>query len=64
MALDKSVSSGKRFGSRYGRKVRHKFSKIEAEQITAIYLSPQDPDYFTAAGRPVALYRYELILDK
>lgn len=35
---------------------------IEAEQITAIYLSPQDPDYFTAAGRPVALYRYDLSL--
>ena len=38
--------------------------KIEAEQITAIYLSPQDPDYFTAVGRPVALYRYHLSLDK
>lgn len=36
--------------------------EIEAEQITAIYLSPQDPDYFTAAGRPVALYRYHLHL--
>ena len=33
---------------------------IEAEQITAIYLSPQDPDYFTAGDRPVALYRYRL----
>ena len=38
--------------------------EIEAEQITAIYLSPQDPDYFTAAGRPVALYRYHLHLKK
>ena len=38
--------------------------QIEAEQITAIYLSPQDPDYFTAAGRPVALYRYHLSLNK
>ena len=38
--------------------------QIEAEQITAIYLSPQDPDYFTAVGRPVALYRYHLSLDK
>ena len=37
---------------------------IEAEQITAIYLSPKDPDYFTAAGRPVALYRYHLSLEK
>ncbi len=36
--------------------------EIEANQVTAIYLSPQDPDYFTAAGRPVALYRYRLEL--
>lgn len=36
--------------------------KIAAEQITAIYLSPQDPDYFLAANRPVALYRYQLEL--
>ena len=35
---------------------------VEAEQITAIYLSPQDPDYFTAGDRPVALYRYHLDL--
>ena len=33
---------------------------IEADQITAIYLSPQDPDYFAAGSRPVALYRYQL----
>jgi len=33
---------------------------IEAEQVTAIYLSPQDPDYFTVGSRPVALYRYDL----
>ena len=37
---------------------------ISAEQITAIYLSPQDPDYFTAGDRPVALYRYHLDLTK
>ena len=36
--------------------------RIIAEQITAIYLSPQDPDYFTAGDRPVALYRYHLDL--
>ena len=36
--------------------------KIEADQVTAIYLSPQDPDYFAAFGRPVALYRYRLEL--
>lgn len=33
---------------------------IEADQVTAIYLSPQDPDYFKAGDRPVALYRYRL----
>lgn len=33
---------------------------ILADQITAVYLSPQDPDYFTAGSRPVALYRYRL----
>ncbi|AFZ57752.1 hypothetical protein H6G54_16850 [Anabaena cylindrica FACHB-243] len=33
---------------------------IEADQVTAVYLSPQDPDYFTAGSRPVALYRYHL----
>lgn len=37
---------------------------ISAEQITAIYLSPQDPDYFTVGDRPVALYRYHLKLEK
>jgi hypothetical protein len=35
---------------------------IEADQVTAIYLSPQDPDYFKALERPVALYRYRLEL--
>jgi hypothetical protein len=33
---------------------------IVADQITAIYLSPQDPDYFKARNHPVALYRYRL----
>jgi hypothetical protein len=33
---------------------------IGADQITAIYLSPQDPDYFKARNKPVALYRYQL----
>ena len=36
--------------------------QVQADQVTAIYLSPQDPNYFTAAGRPVALYRYNLDL--
>jgi hypothetical protein len=33
---------------------------IEADQVTAVYLSPQDPDYFQAGSQPVALYRYRL----
>ncbi len=33
---------------------------ITADQITAIYLSPRDADYFKAGDRPVALYRYRL----
>lgn len=36
--------------------------EIKADQITAIYLSPQDPNYFKAGERPVALYRYQLKL--
>ena len=35
---------------------------IIGEQVTAIYLSPRDPDYFKAINRPVALYRYRLTL--
>ncbi|MBD1824499.1 hypothetical protein H6F51_18695 [Cyanobacteria bacterium FACHB-DQ100] len=35
-------------------------SAIVADQITAIYLSPQDPDYFKARNTPIALYRYRL----
>lgn len=35
---------------------------IEADQVTAIYLSPQDPNYFKARNQPVALYRYRLAL--
>lgn len=33
---------------------------INADQVTAIYLSPQDPEYFKAGDRPAALYRYRL----
>lgn len=33
---------------------------IAADQVTAIYLSPQDPDFFKAGDRPVALYRYRM----
>lgn len=34
---------------------------IQADQMTAIYLSPQDPNYFLARTIPVALYRYRLV---
>jgi hypothetical protein len=33
---------------------------IIADQVTAVYLSPQDPNYFKAGASPVALYRYKL----
>ncbi|NJL00298.1 MAG: hypothetical protein HC910_06885 [Spirulinaceae cyanobacterium SM2_1_0] len=36
--------------------------RLRADQVTATYLSPQDPDYFRAGDRPVALYRYRLEL--
>ncbi len=35
---------------------------IAADQVTAIYLSPQDADYFKAGNRPVALYHYQMTL--
>lgn len=35
---------------------------IQANQITAIYLSPQDPNYFQALDHPVSLYQYQLEL--
>lgn len=42
--------------------------EITADQVTAVYLSPQDPDYFKTlppdnllgSSRPVALYRYQM----
>lgn len=34
--------------------------KVEADQVTAVYLSPQDPNYFNAINQPVTLYRYHL----
>jgi hypothetical protein len=37
---------------------------IQGKQVTAIYLSPQDPDYFLAFDQPVALYYYTLDLHK
>ncbi len=39
-------------------------NKVKAKQVTAIYLSPEDPQYFKAINRPVALYEYDLILEK
>lgn len=38
--------------------------QIWATQITAIYLSPQDPDYLKALNQPVALYQYTLKLTR
>ena len=43
-------------------KITGKTNTVDADQITAIYLSPQDPNYFKAKGRPVSLYRYQLQL--
>ena len=37
---------------------------ITAKQMTAIYLSPNDPQFFEANNRPVALYLYDLTLEK
>ena len=39
-------------------------TQIVCDQITAIYLSPQDPNYFAAPDQPVALYRYHLELSR
>ncbi|MBF2064194.1 MAG: hypothetical protein IGS39_07210 [Calothrix sp. C42_A2020_038] len=33
---------------------------VVADQVTAVYLSPQDPNYFKAGTSPIALYRYKL----
>jgi hypothetical protein len=41
---------------------RNEVPAIVADQYTAIYLSPRDPDYFKALETPVALYRYRLVL--
>ncbi len=41
---------------------RNEIPTIVADQYTAIYLSPQDPNYFEAIETPVALYRYRLEL--
>jgi hypothetical protein len=41
---------------------RKEIPSIVADQYTAIYLSPQDPNFFQAGTAPVALYRYRLEL--
>ncbi|HSM80504.1 MAG TPA: hypothetical protein VLS96_02405 [Nodosilinea sp.] len=41
---------------------RRQGSDVVADQVTAVYLSPQDPDFLRAQNRPVALYRYRLEL--
>jgi hypothetical protein len=38
--------------------------QIIADQVTAVYLSPQDPNYFQAGSHPVALYKYRLEFNK
>lgn len=42
------------------RKLPTSHPTVEAQQVTAVYLSPQDPNYFQARSRSVALYRYHL----
>ncbi|MGD1909276.1 MAG: DUF6816 family protein [Leptolyngbyaceae cyanobacterium] len=44
----------------YKRSAEDKSAAFNADQVTAIYLSPKDPAYFQSRGRPVALYRYHL----
>lgn len=41
---------------------RQAANRVLADQVTAVYLSPQDPDFLKAQNRPVALYRYWLEL--
>jgi len=40
----------------------HQGKQIIGDQITAVYLAPQDRNYWQALDRPVALYRYKLRL--
>jgi len=35
---------------------------ILADQVTAVYLSPRDEDYFKVGNRPIAIYKYRLEL--
>ena len=41
---------------------RQEADRVLADQVTAVYLSPQDPDFLKAQNQPVALYRYQLEL--
>lgn len=38
--------------------------EITANQITAIYLAANDPQFFDAKNQPVAIYKYDLTLNK
>ena len=35
---------------------------VLADQVTAVYLSPKDDDYFKVGNRPIAIYKYRLEL--
>lgn len=56
-----ALASGNAKGERSGASLLPSLA-IEADQVTAVYLSPQDANYFKALERPVALYRYRLEL--
>jgi len=43
---------------------RESNTKITADQITAVYLTPPHPRAYLAGDRPVALYRYQLELTR
>ncbi|EAW36105.1 DUF6816 family protein [Lyngbya sp. PCC 8106] len=50
------------YTAKFNQQDPEKVDEVTANQITAIYLSPQDPDYFKAQNQPVSLYRYQLKL--
>ncbi|MGB3191223.1 MAG: DUF6816 family protein, partial [Limnoraphis sp.] len=50
------------YTAKFNQQDPEKVDEVTANQITAIYLSPQDPDYFKAQNQPVSLYQYQLKL--
>ncbi|MEL7035254.1 MAG: DUF6816 family protein [Cyanobacteria bacterium J06592_8] len=50
------------YTAKFNEKQPQKVDEVIADQITAIYLSPQDPNYFNALNQPISLYRYQLKL--